>query len=189
MKKLILTFAAVVLFVVWAPGAKAGNVSNPIVMSCAYPNCTGTVNILPSNNYSSSGIGMKFTADPFGADEVGEKVKFTFNTSSGAATLKDADKDVILTGTITNFSNSSFGGDTTLVVDITWTGCADQGTETCGALPGEGLGQSVVTFFLKGKKIEGAYGSIVFTPEPSSLLFLGTGLLAIGTIMRRRIAV
>jgi PEP-CTERM motif len=135
---------------------------------------------------------------------------FTPNFNFGAAgtytvsgtlnfTLKDASSATILTGTLTfpdaELSIKSSGDLLTLNANLAITGGS-----ICTANPavcGSGAENSVqLTVLLSGNHAMGRFGSgnatignaaNLVTPEPTSMLLFGTGLLAFGGILRRKL--
>ena len=159
-----------------------------------------TTGFATGNNLLSSATA--FTLDPgtFTLMEVGSSNTYT---SLGTTTL-ELNGGSLLTGVLdlVSFTQTSFMGttDTSLMANLDITGgsyCPPTGTGTCG------LGSGLVSLnFLLGSSnpiaLAGTNGiltggtlitpprNIAITPEPGTMLLFGSGLFALGGILRRR---
>ena len=185
LKKLALTCAAALFLAVTA--AWAGDIDFDCSLNPADA-CTGTIT-KSGSNFSTSGINVYNDSGPYSST-----VPFTlaFNTATGSVSIDGtgiyAGQDLL--GDINSFSVTAGKSTTDLSFTATWPTLPPLVQTFLGSSAGIDSGfvitSSVVTSTKPG---EAASGDILITPtpEPGSLALFGSGLLAIGGALRRRL--
>ena len=178
--KIALGSLCLMVLALYAPQAKA----TPTDFQCGV-NC-GTVQV-SGGNYSSTGISTTalsfilpgFTTD--GSDEVGESFSVAFDTSAKTVSITDTtDGDVLLSGNIVKVQTSS--GEVTLdVMFTTPAGFQSAATLHFDLSGGTSCGTGCTDYSAFSVDVP-----VTPTPEPASLLLMGTGLLGLGGAVRRR---
>jgi len=148
--------------------------------------CTGSV-AQSGTNFSTSGITVFNDSGPFTAS-----VPFTlaFNTTAGSISLDGTGMDagVNLIGKIISFASSNGGSSTGFSIVADWSTLPSAVQAQLGTSTGTDSG-----FVIYLNKTGAAQSVDVLitpnvspTPEPASMLLVGSGLLAIGGLLRRR---
>lgn len=180
--KLALTVAAATIaLVLGSASARADNVDFFCSLG-ASSLCTGTV-VQSGANYSTTGIQVFNDSGPYSASD---PFTLVFNTATGAISITDADEtSQTLIGDITTFA--ALTGNSTKSVSFVadWPTLPSAVQTKLGSPTGEDIG--FVIYLSSNNKPTSIDVTITPTPEPASLLLLGSGLVGIGGFLRRKL--
>ncbi len=155
--------------------------------TCGLGGCGGTVTFATSGSFVTSASASNITnvVQILGGNFLGESFTLAFDTGAGTISLTGNSGDT-LSGT---FSGFGFSGCTTLECAIaagaTWNSLSSGVQTALGTTTG--LDIALVGWSRSNGAADSVDISVLAVPEPSSLALLGSGLLAIGGILRRRL--
>jgi hypothetical protein len=159
--------------------------ADAVDFSCAGSNCTGTV-AQSGGNYSTTGIGGLVQSVAGGPDYNTGAFTLVFDTSTDIASLTGnaaANNDTLL-GTIVSATPIPSSGQTLLALNVNWTSLPAD----FQAFLNSGVGNSVGSVIYLNQT--GAATSVDFTvtptPEPATFVMLGSGLLGLCGLFRRK---
>jgi len=180
--KIAMGSLCLMVLALYAPQAKATPSDFQCGLSC------GTIQV-SGGNYSSAGLfveALSFSlpgfTNPDGTDETGESFLISFNTSTNFFQITDStDSDVKLVGSIVKVQTSS--GEVTLDVMFTTPSGFQSSATFHFDLSGGGTSCGTGCTDFQAFSVD---VPVTPTPEPASLLLMGTGLLGLGGAVRRR---
>jgi hypothetical protein len=154
------------------------------------PACSGTVSLTGLDDYSSTGITVYDDSGPY-ADTV--PFMLAFDTSTGAISIDGTGVDAgqNLVGSITSFLALNGNKSTALGFSADWSTLPSDAQAFLGTVTGTDTG-FVITTSLVSDTHAGKAGSVDVlitpsaVPEPGSILLLGTVMLALGALMKRK---
>jgi hypothetical protein len=155
---------------------------------CNSSTCTGNVTVSGSN-YSSSGIGLINTDATAPPSYSGSAWTLTFDTSSKVISLVNGSLGT-LSGIIDGvFTSHNGGSSATLSLTVLWNSLPSAVVTFFGGIPSA---SDVTSILYIGSTSTGgpvnSSGITMFpTPEPASLILLGSGLLALGASLRKKL--
>ncbi len=188
----LMALVGLCVLVGFAPPARAGLV----IFGCdsvltAAPPCSGTLTQSAGPNFATSNIVIFNTTGQYLLSQ-GFTLAFNTGVNNTITLTENGGGGDILTGTITNKSvgvssfNSAFD---TLTMNVSWTSlpaavCAAAGaTAPCA---GNGIFSSV-TFQIDGGTAKVVHVEIQPIPEPATMTLFGSGLVALGGLLRRKL--
>src|ERR1700691_4324918 len=181
MRNLLLLAAGMVLPFL----AQPAHADSYVDFSCGGASCSGTVSQVGSV-YSTAGIGGLVQTVVGGPDYQTGAFNLIFNTATTAISLTGnaaAGNDTLL-GTIVGATPLSISGQTLLALSVDWTSLPTDFQTFLHESAGSSVGSVIYL------NPSGVASSIDFTvtptPEPATFLMLGTGLLALGGLVRRK---
>ncbi len=172
--------AVIVGLLAIVPAASASNVDFSCTGTTGPLACTGTV----TNNlgvYSTTGIGVFQTAGPYTF-----LTPFTLLFNTQAGTISISNNTATLSGTFTGFSTTSGSQNTTLTLaGVVWNSLPLTVQNWLGTPTG--IDNADIQFQFSNGVVQSVDVNIAPTPEPGSLMLLGSGLLLGGGILRRKL--
>jgi len=171
---------------VFVPDARATQLD----FGCNSSTCTGTVSV-SGGDYSSTGIGLSYSDSTGPTGYPGSSSwSLVFDTTAKTISLTNVGLSQTLSGVIEAFTVTPGTGDSTLALQVFWNVLPSSvqiffGGETSAT------DLTSVLYLVNSTSTNGDANSVGLTmfptPEPTSLILLGSGLLALGASLRKKL--
>lgn len=184
LSKFILPVVVVLLYaMVSVPTASADNILDFACSGTAA--CNGTIGSFVGNwgitNYDSTGITL-YQGVGSGPYSPTTPFNLTFNTGTAAISLVSGSQT--LSGYISSFGTFSGNSTKDLWLTAEWTNLTPEAQAFLDSTIGADSGFLI---YLNSSSAVSSADITITAPEPASLLFLGTGLLALGALIKSKV--